>query len=497
LAGPVAAIAPYIQAESPIKDALGRVAVIVDFDDDAHESYSEQLPTKYKDKEKFHKAQTINLIDDYEQKHKFVKLGMTSWVGNSVAAYLDAKQIDALRADKKVTLIYENRAARFSTALPWADQASGGGEIQSWGRYAVNGKQRIPGSNRRIYIIDGGVAQHDDLASVVSRTNVGCGSGGGCETLTPSTYPVVGCYPHATHVAGIIGATNGNSKTSAGVYSGIDIVSVTPNFRYGGDLCAHPDSLDVVSIGYALDYVYQQTFTNNGGRVTIVSMSINDGGMGWIQDINGALVKEPNYSKLSKLATPALLKGGGKYQGAFVALSAGNNYENVCTLKTVPAVARSYMPYPLNYPNNAADIADGIMVVGAVKKNATAVSVASPFSATIPAGLSGTPSASNYGACVDIWAPGDAILSTWGNHSTNTLVGVTYSGNAPLGSAGWAYLSGTSMAAPHVAAAAAYLADAYNLTSSVQVETKIRQFALSFNGNTDAAGRPVNIVQLP
>jgi subtilisin family serine protease len=106
---------------------------------------------------------------------------------------------------------------------------------------------------------------------------------------------------------------------------------------------------------------------------------------------------------------------------------------------------------------------------------------------------------SNYGPCVDVWAPGNLIYSTWGLHSDPdnhlTKVGVTYSGNGLNGTQGWTFLSGTSMAAPHVAGAAAYLADQFGLTTPAQIEQKVRQYFQN-SGYTDRTGAPINYVQL-
>jgi subtilisin family serine protease len=52
------------------------------------------------------------------------------------------------------------------------------------------------------------------------------------------------------------------------------------------------------------------------------------------------------------------------------------------------------------------------------------------------------------------------------------------------------------MAAPHVAGAAAYLADAFNLTTPAQIEQKVRQYATRV-GYLDRSGREITIVQLP
>jgi subtilisin family serine protease len=47
---------------------------------------------------------------------------------------------------------------------------------------------------------------------------------------------------------------------------------------------------------------------------------------------------------------------------------------------------------------------------------------------------------------------------------------------------GWAWLSGTSMAAPHVAAAAAYIADKYALTTPAAIEAAVRQYSKPYGG---------------
>nr|R4IR27.1 RecName: Full=Subtilisin-like serine protease AsES; AltName: Full=Alkaline serine protease AsES; AltName: Full=Extra-cellular elicitor protein AsES; Flags: Precursor [Sarocladium strictum]AFZ84667.2 proteinase K-like subtilisin [Sarocladium strictum] len=82
------------------------------------------------------------------------------------------------------------------------------------------------------------------------------------------------------------------------------------------------------------------------------------------------------------------------------------------------------------------------VAAGNENQNAANVSPASePTVCTVGATTSADAKASfsNYGSGVDIFAPGQSILSTWIGSSTNTI-------------------SGTSMASPHIAGLAAYLA---------------------------------------
>ncbi|TFY54173.1 hypothetical protein EVG20_g9818, partial [Dentipellis fragilis] len=85
---------------------------------------------------------------------------------------------------------------------------------------------------------------------------------------------------------------------------------------------------------------------------------------------------------------------------------------------------------------------------------------------------------SNFGPCVDVFAPGLSILSTWigSDHATNTI-------------------SGTSMASPHTAGLLAYLLSIYphatfdpSLDSLVPAQLNEKApFAGSFSGMYEAA----------
>jgi len=431
----------------------------------------------------------------HAKRYGYESKGMTTWVGSSVPTSLTDAQIKQMRNDKSVKQISEDEAVLFSSNPPWSDTAfvNGSGEWWSWGRNAINGKTYSgsinTASNRRVYIIDSGVANHWDLPSVTSRINVGCGTGN-CDS---AQWPVVGCYAHATHVAGIIGATANANWGVAGVYAGVEMRSVAyiaaRSETWG--ICSDFQGLTsaISNFGYALDHVFWEIFTSGSLVVPIVNISQNSMGIGF--DQNGQ--PGPNYGKLQTLLQPNYFVWQywpytGPYPGAFIVQSAGNSGSSVCTLPS-PA----YRPWA-NFDGTAVD---GIMVVGSLSSSGAPTS---SFSPPNPASASGTALASNHGDCVDVWAPGDDIVSTFGDHvsawANQTTVSGTYYGMPGYGYSGWARMSGTSMAAPHIAAAAAYVADTYGLTTPIAIEQKLRELFV-WTGYLDASNKPAYRVQLP
>lgn len=91
---------------------------------------------------------------------------------------------------------------------------------------------------------------------------------------------------------------------------------------------------------------------------------------------------------------------------------------------------------------------------GSPNRLPAAITVASSTSSDSRSGFS------NWGSCIDIFAPGSDITSTWSNGATNTI-------------------SGTSMASPHVAGAIALYLQAHPNSTPAEVDAGLSGFALA------------------
>jgi hypothetical protein len=490
-------LVPYHRAEKPITDEQGRIRVIVDLMEEAKDRYLDAARPaieRFDPKRDRHHPQVLLLLDAFGRRHGIEpeyrenergereRRNITSWVGASVTAYLTEAQIEAIRRDPDVRLVTEDQLSAYASHAVWAD-SNVGGETVSWGWHAVNGKSSLPGSQRIVYIVDSGVAHHSDLPTLWRRS-VGADASWGFG---------VGCYAHATHVAGIVGAIGTNGQGSRGVYAGIGMVSITGGGAVPESGCMYnAPGLSSSDIGAALDLIYHDNIrrANWVPYPQIVNLSFNGGDTGFTV----AGVAQANQVKIRNLATPALLWGGWRHSGHFVAQSAGNQWINGCDTQSHGA-SLAYLP---SADASAAQPDDGVMVVGGLRANGRpAGGAAGGFQPSSPPGLTAMEPGSNYGPCVDIWAPGDSIIAPWGAFGGYTSGSMTYSNLA--------WVSGTSMAAPHVAAAAAYFADHLGLTSPSAIEMAIRGAAtdiywwtgLWWQQAIDPAGVMVRMVRLP
>lgn len=413
----------------PIKDAQGRIRYIVDLAED----FSGK-PETFKDVTElidWHKANSARLIDDVVKLRGVDILGTTSLVGTSFTAYLDEKEADRLRKDKRVVRVTLD--AHMAHSALWSNTATNGGQLISWGRQAMGVSGNNSTGYATVYVVDTGVEAHGDLGGLVERTSAFAG-------INPS-----GCYPHATHVAGIIGASN-NSVGSAGVNPGVQMVSIALGDVNVADCSA---GSPISAFVYALEMVRYRVLQRN--RVGIVNISFNltvasSGGNPF--GLSGTV-----GAKMLSVATPSNTSGF-VYPGALIVQSAGNLNDNACS-----------------FAYDAPSGFDGILVVGAIDQNGHRVVPMinlDPMNklegfANVPRGVEEM--GSNFGGCVDMYAPGQRIYSTWSGNSMN-------------------YLSGTSMAAPHVAGLASVILEANpSLQTSIDLENAVRLRLTAIGGS--------------
>jgi serine protease len=283
------------------------------------------------------------------------------------------------------------------------------------------------GSGVIVAVIDTGITNHSDLnANIVAGydfisdvTTANDGNGRDSDASDPGDWTTGTCGPasnsswHGTHVAGTVAAVTNNAKGVAGTAFNAKVMPVRALGRCGGTISDIADGI-TWSSGGTVSGVPTLAAAN---VAKVINMSLGGGGA------------------CSTTAQNAI--NGAVGRGTTVVVAAGNSNANVS----------NFNPASCN----------NVIAVASI----TASSARSSFS--------------NFGALIDVSAPGSTIRSTLN------------SGTTTPGTESYADYNGTSMASPHVAGTVALvqsrrLALGLALLTPAEVETSLKNTAYALAG---------------
>ncbi len=225
---------------------------------------------------------------------------------------------------------------------------------------------------------------------------------------------------HGTHVAGTIAAVTNNSTGVAGVAYNAKVLPVRALGRCGGYLSDIADSI-IWAAGGSISGV-----PDNPNPAQVLNLSLGGAGSCSITSQNA-------------IDTARSL-------GATVVVAAGNENTNASN----------------SNPANC----NGVIAVAATNRNG------------------GRSFYSNYGAVVDLAAPGGDLTSG----SNNGILSTLNSGRTTAAADSYAFFQGTSMASPHVAGVAALLYEIDPAIAPDQVESTLKSTARSFPSACEQCG---------
>jgi aqualysin 1 len=204
-----------------------------------------------------------------------------------------------------------------------------------------------------------------------------------------------------------------------------------------GTIAARDDTTDVVGVapGAPITGVKVLGCNGSGSNAGVIA------GVDWVtaNAVKPAIANMSLGGGVSQALDDAVRRSAAS--GVFYALAAGNEATNACNRSPARAGAGT---------NN------GIMTTAATDAS------------------NAEPSFSNFGSCVDVWAPGVAVLSTRQGGGTTTF-------------------SGTSMASPHVGGTGALFLSSNAGASPSAVETALKADAVA-TGTSSKDGRAIRLV---
>lgn len=358
-----------------------------------------------------------------------------SVIDKVVSAYLTEEQAEKLAADISIEWV---RPDEKMVASGWTDGWTSQ-QINTWGLSATN--TTSSGGGGVAYVADLTLsnipmADHPNITRIHENQSY----------LDPFD-----AY-HPVYVTSIIGAAN-NTTQARGISN-------------GGIVHASILTISVSHFAAALQAAYLHAEASN--RFAPLNFSVNSGDTAFSNHAE-------SLHKWINIASNRFL----------VSQSAGNHNADACSY--------AYKPQGLN----SSSPIDGIMVVGAFDKNgARATDWPDGVGTALDNGW--YLGASNFGPCVDIWAPGkDIAVSSYPdqtyfkNYPKVELNSVEYYSNAMVLSHGYMMAAGgTSFAAPFVTGIAARLSN-NNTVRPPQMETMLRATSSSTGYTDPSTGLPI------
>jgi serine protease AprX len=371
----------------------------------------------------------------------------TVFAAGTVAAFR------ALRNDPAVTYLEDNHALTyFGDTSSWASRARVAQEHVSGGPYYDGSGNVLDGRGVGVAVIDSGIfGLHPDLQSHIGGNyKIVCSTPALINTTTEKCFGPSAVVEaddtdttggHGTHVAGIIA---GDGTASEGTFKGVAPGATLFGFGTG-------EGLSVFTSTEAFQYILDN-YDSFSPRIRVINNSWGD---------TGGTAHNPN-SVVSKLINQLVAKG------VTVTFAAGNDGGTGTADKT-----SSYSKNPTPGVISAANYTDA-KAGGAVDTGSREGSLNS----TSSRGVDNQPA-----TYPDIAAPGTRIYSTCAPIKPVCDLGPTYEVSAKW-EPYYSPLSGTSMAAPHVAGIAALLYQANPNITPAQVEDVLQDTARKFTSST-------------